>query len=134
MPFIILIIFSHVSSKLGLGISGAKHLAHVYDKMATEDFFKTETVIAYLDTMKNMLENRYWLDSVPCCDVLHPIQLFRPAGYDDLKNCTDAAEVEGVYESLAMESCYQKESIRQYISAFDKLVDIRQVYAAEDKL
>ena len=69
MPFIILIMFSHVSSKLGLGISGAKHLAHVYDKMATEDFFNNDTVIAYLDTMKNMLENRYWLDSVPC-DVL----------------------------------------------------------------
>ena len=39
-----------------------------------------------------------------------------------------------MYESLTLESCYQKESIRQYISAFDKLVDIRQVYAAEDEL
>ena len=64
----------------------------------------------------------------------NPRQLFRQDGYEDVDNCTEAAEVDGVYESLAMESCYQKDSIRQYISAFDKLVDIRQVYAAEDKL
>ena len=72
MQLTILIIFSHVSSKLGLGISGAKHLAHVYDKMATEDFFNNDTAIAYLDTVKNMIENRYWQDSyhVPCSDVL----------------------------------------------------------------
>ena len=64
----------------------------------------------------------------------NPRQLFRPAGYDNVDNCTEAVVVEGVYESLTMESCYQKESIRQYILGFKMLVDMRQVNAVEDKL
>ena len=49
------IIFRPVRSKSGMSTIDTMELARVYDSLTTEDCYKRETIMAYLDTVEKML-------------------------------------------------------------------------------
>ena len=50
---------------MGLDTSDAMSLTHVYDKLATKNLTKKETVKQYLDTLSSMLDHSKYI-SPPC--------------------------------------------------------------------